>query len=294
MAASDGGLVFIKAIDGLCEFKDKHIIAGVLKDVIKEIGHEKVFQIITDNANVMKVARAPIEGEFSKIFWTPYVVHTLNLALKNICAVKNFEKNEVIYEECSWMTCIADDPSFIHVFIINHSMRLAMFNKFCPLKQLQVANTKFVSVIVMLKRLKLIKRYLQALTISDQWASYREDDVGKAQKVKDLILSDHWWDVVDYIIEFTTPIYDMLREVDTDRPCLHLMYEMWDSMIEKVKAIIYQHEGLEANEYSSYFNVVYDILIDRWTKTCTPLHCLAYSLNPKQVLSFSIFLSSHF
>ena len=68
MAASDGGLVFIKAIDGLCEFKDKHIIAGVLKDAIKEIGHEKVFQIITDNANVMKVARAPIEGEFSKIF----------------------------------------------------------------------------------------------------------------------------------------------------------------------------------------------------------------------------------
>ena len=50
------------------------------------------------------------------------------------------------------------------------------------------------------------------MAISDQWASYREDDVGKAQKVKDLILSDHRWDVVDCIIEFTTPIYDMLRE----------------------------------------------------------------------------------
>ena len=40
--------------------------------------------------------------------------------------------------------------------------------------------------------LKLIKRCLQAMTISDQWASYKEDDVGKAQKVKDMILSDHW------------------------------------------------------------------------------------------------------
>ena len=29
------------------------------------------------------------------------------------------------------------------------------------------------------------------MTISDQWASYKEDDVGKAQKVKDMILSDH-------------------------------------------------------------------------------------------------------
>ena len=203
----------------------------------------------------------------------------------------NTKKNEATYEKCSWITRIADDASFIRVFILNHSMRLTMINEFCSLKLLQVADTRFALIIVMLKRLKLIKRYLQALTISDQWASYREDDVGKAQKVKDLILSDHWWDVVDYIIEFTTPIYDMLREVDTDRPCLHLMYEMWDSMIEKVKAIIYQHEGLEANEYSSYFNVVYDILIDRWTKTCTPLHCLAYSLNPKQVLSFRFLFS---
>ena len=42
----------------------------------------------------------------------------------------------------------------------------------------------------MLKRLKLIKRCLQAMAISEQWASYREDDVGKAQKVKDMILSD--------------------------------------------------------------------------------------------------------
>ena len=96
-----------------------------------------------------------------------------------------------------------------------------------------------------------------------------------------MILSDRWWDVVDYILEFIAPIYDMLQVADTDRPCFHLVYEIWDSMIEKVKAIIYQHEGLEANEYSSYFNVVYDILIDRWTKNCTPLHCLAHSLNPK-------------
>ena len=121
-----------------------------------------------------------------------------------------------------------------------------MFNEFCPLKQLQVVDTRFALVIVMLKRLKLIKRCIQAMAISDQWASYREDDVGKAQKVKDLILSDHWWDVVDYIIEFTVPIHNMLQEADIDRHCFHLVYEMWDSMIEKVKAIIYQHEGLEA------------------------------------------------
>ncbi|XP_030945945.1 uncharacterized protein LOC115970452 [Quercus lobata] len=102
------------------------------------------------------------------------------------------------------------------------------------------------------------------MAISDQWASYREDDVGKAQKVKDMILSDLWWDNIDYILEFIAPIYDMLRIADTDKPCLHLVYKMWDSMIEKL-----------------ILGVVYDILIDRWTKNSTPLHCLAHSLNPK-------------
>ena len=91
----------------------------------------------------------------------------------------------------------------------------------------------------------------------------REDDVGKAQKVKEMILSDRWQDVVDYILEFIAPIYDMLLVADTNRPCLHLMYKMWDSMIEKVKVAIYRHEGLEDDEYNSFFNVVYDKLIDQ-------------------------------
>ena len=138
----------------------------------------------------------------------------------------NTKKNEATYEECSWITRIADDASFICVFILNHSMRLAMINEFCSLKLLQVVDTRFTLIIVMLKTLKLIKRCLQAIAISDQWASYREDDVEKAQKVKDFILSDHWWNVVDYIIEFKTPIYDMLREADTNKPCLHLVYKM--------------------------------------------------------------------
>ena len=98
MAVLDGSPMFIKAIDGSGEFKDKHYIAGVLKDAIKEIGYEKVVQVIIDNANVMKFVGALIEGEFPKIFWTPCLVHTLNLVLKNICAAKNTKKNKVTYE----------------------------------------------------------------------------------------------------------------------------------------------------------------------------------------------------
>ncbi|XP_020114911.1 uncharacterized protein LOC109728792 [Ananas comosus] len=222
-----------------------------------------------------------IEAQFPSIFWTPCVVHTLNLTLKNICAAKNTDANEITFDECSWITIIAEDVACIKNFILNHSMRLAIFNEFVNLKMLAVAETRFASVIVMLRRFKQIKRGLQNMVVSDKWASYKEDDVGKAQFVKDRILNDLWWDQINYILSFTEPIYEMLRIADTDKPCLHLMYETWDSMIEKVKVAIYRREGKKEDEESSFYSVVHKILIDRWAKSNTPLHCLAHSLNPR-------------
>nr|KYP55834.1 hypothetical protein KK1_002059 [Cajanus cajan] len=96
-----------------------------------------------------------------------------------------------------------------------------------------------------------------------------------------LILNDMWWDKITYILNFTEPIYSMLRACNTDSPTLHLVYEMWDNMIEKVKTSIYRYEGKELNDTSTFYEVVYSILIDRWTKSCTPLHCMAHSLNPR-------------
>jgi len=86
---------------------------------------------------------------------------------------------------------------------------------------------------------------------------------------------------VDYILAFTAPIYDVLRKIDTDMDTLHLVYEMWDSMIENVRKIIYQHESKSEIEHSSFFEVVNSILIDRWTKSSTSRHCLVNSLNPR-------------
>lgn len=62
-----------------------------------EVGLSNVVQVVTDNAVVCKVAGLIIETEFPSIYWTPCVMHTLNLALKNICATKNIEKNNVVY-----------------------------------------------------------------------------------------------------------------------------------------------------------------------------------------------------
>lgn len=66
--------------------KNINFIANLIKEIIQEVGSENIVQIITDNAPVCISAGLLIENQFPSIFWTPYVVHTFNLAFENICA----------------------------------------------------------------------------------------------------------------------------------------------------------------------------------------------------------------
>jgi hypothetical protein len=59
-------------------------------------------------------------------------------------------------------------------FIMNHSMRLAMFNEQSNLKFLAIADTRFASAIVMLKRFIAIKDALSVMVVSEKWSAYRE------------------------------------------------------------------------------------------------------------------------
>jgi len=46
-------------------------------------------------------------------------VQTLNLVLKNICAAKSNKKDSDTYQECSWITQIVDDVTYIESFIVD-------------------------------------------------------------------------------------------------------------------------------------------------------------------------------
>ena len=95
-------------------------------------------------------------------------------------------------------------------------------------------------------------------------------------------MDDFWWDQLEYILAITEPIVGMLREGDKDAAVLHLIYDMWDSMIEDVKKVIFTHEGEDLiTGKSEFFEAIHHILVSRWNKSNTALHCLAHSLVPK-------------
>ena len=54
-----------------------------------------------------------------------------------------------------------------------------------------------------------------------------------------IILDDAWWDKVQYLLRFTEPILTMIRVFYTDMPCLGEVYENIDSMLERIREIIY-------------------------------------------------------
>lgn len=76
MATSDGGPIFCKAIDGLAKYKDRHYIANLIMATIDEPGTQKCIPYW------INLSLDILDSIASRL------VHTLNLALKNICATK--------------------------------------------------------------------------------------------------------------------------------------------------------------------------------------------------------------
>ncbi|XP_022880766.1 uncharacterized protein LOC111398038 [Olea europaea var. sylvestris] len=280
MGASAGGAMFIKAINASGNIKDGEYLAATFIDAIKQIGSSNVVQIITDNASNYKSAGLSIETRYPHIFWTPCVVHSLNLALKSIYDPS--EKSPQ-YAYCKWIVDLVSDVENIRNFIVNHEMALAIYNKYFKLCLLRVADTRFASAIVMSKRLREFRPTLEKMVMDSDWRIYRDgSNEGNSQEVKTCVVNDVRWDNLDYFLSFTEPIYNMLQVADTDSPVLHLIYDMWDTMIENVKKMVFEHEGIDLiSGHSDFFDAIHQVLESRWNKSNTPLHCMAHSLVPK-------------
>ncbi|KAG6498179.1 hypothetical protein ZIOFF_046091 [Zingiber officinale] len=177
MVVCESGPMFLKAINCEGEYKDKTFISKLLINAINEVGHQNVVQVVTDNAPVCKVAGLLVETKYPHIFWTPCVVHTLNLALKNICAPIDSLQNKEAFDECKWIAEVANDASMIKNFIMNHNMRLSMFNDNSNLKMLSLADTRFASTIIMLKRFRQIKKCLENMVISERFDGFDSMDM---------------------------------------------------------------------------------------------------------------------
>jgi hypothetical protein len=269
IATSPKGAMFIKAEDCSGEVKDAQFIADVIIKAIEQIGANRVVQVITDNAPVCKAAGLIIEGRYDNIFWTPCIVHNLNLILEEI-------DNKV-----SWIKEVTGDAREIIKFITNHHQSQAIFREYSKLELLKVAETRYASNFVMLRRLVEVKHALVSMVVSQLWIEWRQADSERGSMVRRLCLDEDWWSKVDFLLKFTTPAFELLRSADTDQPFLGEVYDGMDSMVEKTMEIISQESPQLLFVDDHFAGLIKKIIVDRWNNFNTPLHTLAHALNPK-------------
>ena len=150
------------------------------------------------------------------VFWSGCLVHTLNLLLHNI----------VKHEECGWINDLYKRGKKLIKFVTCHTSINYFYGTYSRLQLVKVAKTIFVSYYITLRCLLKVRQALGAMVMSDAWDEMNIDREG-ANAVKETVLDSQFWSQVRYVLQFTKPIYNMIKFADSDRPIIGEVYEQW-------------------------------------------------------------------
>ena len=87
-----------------------------------------------------------------------------------------------------------------------------------------------------------------------------------------LCLDEDWWSKIDFLLMFTTPTFELLRNADTDQPFLGEVYDGMDSMVEKTMEIISQGSPQLLFVDGQFVELIKRIIVD--SGTISALHCI--------------------
>eukprot|EP01018_Ginkgo_biloba_P006446 Gb_30345 [translate_table: standard] len=160
------------------------------------------------------------------------------------------------------------------MFIYNCHQSQPWYRKFSKVELLKPIDTRFTTYYILLERLLQVKGALCTTVVSDMWAGWRQSTSDVLVEVRRMILDDHFWEDVRFVVDFIEPINDVIHFTDTDSSCLGEIYECIDSMCERIKAVT------DATNTTLYPKLM-DKIHGWWNKLNTPLHMAAYVLNPK-------------
>jgi hypothetical protein len=160
LAVNSRSAMFMYAEDFSGVEKTGIAIAEFLIQAIEEIGPSNVLQVVTDNAANCKAAGKEVQKVYKHIFWSPCVVHTLNLIFKDFA------------EAFEWLYNTYKQGKTIVKYILNHSQVLAIFRANSKLELLKVAKTRFASHYILLKHLLDCWEALATTVVLNSWKEW--------------------------------------------------------------------------------------------------------------------------
>ncbi|KAL6573184.1 hypothetical protein OROMI_012800 [Orobanche minor] len=265
IAANSRGSMFLYAEDFAGVEKIGKEISNFLLKAIDEVGSSDVMQVVTDNAANCKAAGKEIEKVHKHIFWSPCVVHTLNLIFKDFAVV------------FPWMSGTYIKGKTIVKYFVNHTHAHTIFRNHSGLELLKVAKTRFGSHHILLRRLSRCKESLLTSVVVRAWKdllNYGDEKTREmGREVTDTIKSEKFWDEVDNILAITNPLYRMIRFTDGEGQKMGEIYEKMDCMIG-------ESEVMKNNKRECDHEKMNEIMFTMWEKMNISMHCLGFALNP--------------
>ena len=201
------------------------------------------------------------------IFWSPCVVHTLNLIFKDLA------------KALPWIEETYSTGKALVTFILNHQHGLAIFRANSKLDLLRVAKTRFASHYILLKRLSDCREALATTVVTKQWKDWmKHNGSDKYAKIAvDTINSEEFWTEVESILALTKSLFLMVKFSDGEGPKMGEVYEKMDTMLGEIKDVMTKLDYPHRLD----FPTVENIILSRWEKMNIPLHCLAFALCPE-------------
>lgn len=144
------------------------------------------------------------------IFWSPCVVHTLNLVFKDFA--KKF----------AWMVDTYQTGKAIVKFFRHHQHFQDLFRRNSKLDLLKVSKTRFASHYIVLKRLMDVREALTTTIVTSKWKELvKACDVqtrAAANAIAQNIIDETFWDEIKIILDITKPLYMVIKFSDGEGP----------------------------------------------------------------------------
>lgn len=198
--------VLYKIIETGKESHTGEYMASEMDSVIKEVGPQKVFGVVTDNAANMKAAWEIIrnKNENTNLFTYGCIAHTLNLIfsdMKKLTSLKSF-----LVEAVAVVKAIKNSHKLAAIFKEKQTLN-------SPSLKLPVA-TRWGSIVHCFESIFLNKQAIQSIAIEESLKI-----VLKNYPVLDRnALNEDFWDLVKGFYHLLKPIADAITSIESDKP----------------------------------------------------------------------------
>lgn len=241
-------------------------ISNELLEVIKEIGPQKFFLIVTDNASNMKAAWHIINTKYPHISCVGCAAHSLNLLLKDFMKENLFRRiSQQSRKICKYFKC----QHAIYAAFKNAQVEKYPKNKIVSLKL--PAKTRWSALFMTVDSIIRNKEALQCTVLLDH--------LGIDRVIKKYILDDIFWKNLQYFKQILLPIANSINLIESDKSLLsevpYVFKYIKDAIINV--PVSAENDTIRENLRENLLKYVEE----RFDFCCKPIHFVANLLDPR-------------